>query len=46
MLWPILTGYKTTNLGPRCRGFESLHSDQKRLKTKGFQSFFFYCFTC
>ena len=44
MLWPMLTGYKTTNLGPRCRGFESLHSDQKRLKTKGFQSFFFYCF--
>ena len=44
MLWPMLTGYNTTNLGARCRGFESLHSDQKRLKTIGFQSFFFYCF--
>ena len=31
MLWPILTGYKTTNLGAGCREFEPLHSDHVKI---------------
>jgi hypothetical protein len=46
MLWPMLTGYNTTNLGAGCREFEPLHSDHKKSNTFWYCSFYFCIELC